>query len=96
MITFNGLQELTINNKFATLSESLYIAERKASEDLRVRNQIRKKMAIREQEDKEAELRELANRARAERSGMMGGSGGAAQLRRCWHYAALAIFFRPI
>jgi len=72
-----GLQELTINNKFATLSESLYIAERKASEDLRVRNQIRKKMAMREMEDKEAELRELANRARAERSGMMG-TGGAA------------------
>lgn len=72
-----GLQELTINNKFATLSESLYIAERKASEDLRIRNQIRKKMAMREMEDREAELRELANRARAERSGMMG-SGGAA------------------
>ena len=72
-----GLQELTINNKFATLSESLYIAERKASEDLRVRNQIRKKMAMREMEDKEAELRELAMWARAERSGMMG-TGGAA------------------
>ena len=45
-----GLQEVTINNKFAMLSESLYVAERKASEDLRIRNQIRKKMAMREKE----------------------------------------------
>jgi len=45
-----GLQEVTINNKFAMLSESLYVAERKAAEDLRVRNQIRKKMAMREKE----------------------------------------------
>merc|ERR1712146_779824 len=70
-----GLQEMTINNKFATLSESLYIAERKASEDLRVRNQIRKKMAMREKEDREAELRELASKARAERASMMGVGG---------------------
>jgi SNW domain-containing protein 1 len=48
-----GLQEVTINNKFATLSESLYVAERKAAEDLRIRNQIRKKMAMREKEDRE-------------------------------------------
>jgi SNW domain-containing protein 1 len=59
-----GLQEVTINNKFATLSESLYIAERKASEELRIRNQIRKKMSMKEKEDKEAELREMANRVR--------------------------------
>lgn len=65
-----GLQEVTINNKFATFSEALYISERKASEDLRVRNQIRKKMAIQEKEDKEKELREMAMRARAERSGV--------------------------
>ena len=66
-----GLQEVTINNKFATLSESLYIAERKASEDLRIRNQIRKKMSMREKEDKEAELREMANKARMERAGVL-------------------------
>ena len=41
-----GLQEVTINNKFAMLSEALYISERKAAEDLKVRNQIRKKMAL--------------------------------------------------
>jgi SNW domain-containing protein 1 len=71
-----GLQETTINNKFATLTESLYIAERKASEELKIRNQIRKKMSMKEKEDKEAELREMANRARLERSGVMDALGG--------------------
>lgn len=71
-----GLQETTINNKFATLSESLYIAERKAQEELTIRNQIRKKMSMKEKEDKEAELREMANRARMERSGVMDALGG--------------------
>lgn len=64
-----GLQEVTINNKFATLSESLYVAERKAAEGLKMRSQLRKKMSIREKEEKEAELREMANRARMERTG---------------------------
>lgn len=41
-----GLQEVTINNKFAMVSEALFIAERKATEDLKIRNDIRKKMAL--------------------------------------------------
>lgn len=71
-----GLQEVTINNKFAMLSETLYIAERKAVEDLNVRNELRKKIALREKEEREQNLREMANRARLERSGL---GGGAAQ-----------------
>lgn len=71
-----GLQEVTINNKFATLSESLYVAERKASEDLRIRNQIRKKMAMREKEDREKDLRDMASRARMERAGVVGDDEG--------------------
>ncbi len=66
-----GLQEVTINNKFATFSESLYVAERKAAEGLKMRNQLKKKMAIREKEDKEKELREMAMKARMERSGAL-------------------------
>lgn len=66
-----GLQEVTINNKFATLSESLYVAERKASEDLRIRNQIRKKMAMREKEDREKDLRDMALKARMDRAGVL-------------------------
>ena len=65
-----GLQEVTINNKFAMLSEALYISERKASEDLRIRNEIRKKMTLKEKEDREEQLRDMANRARLERSGV--------------------------
>jgi SNW domain-containing protein 1 len=64
-----GLQEVTINNKFATLTESLYIAERKAVQDLNLRNELRKKVALREKEDREQQLRDMANRARLERSG---------------------------
>ena len=68
-----GLQETTINNKFASLSEALYVVERKAAEDIRVRNQVRKQMVMKEKEDSEKELREMAARARLERSGMGGG-----------------------
>ncbi len=64
-----GLQEVTINNKFATLTESLYIAERKAVQDLNMRNELRKKVALREKEEREIKLREMANRARLERTG---------------------------
>lgn len=65
-----GLQEVTINNKFALLSEGLFIAERKATEDLKMRNDIRKKMALQEKEEREESLREMANRARLERAGV--------------------------
>lgn len=66
-----GLQEVTINNKFATVSEALYIAERKATEDLKLRNEIRKKMALKEKEDREEQLRVMANNARLERAGAL-------------------------
>ena len=65
-----GLQEVTINNKFAMVSEALFIAERKATEDLKIRNDIRKKMALRETEEREIALRDMANRARMERAGV--------------------------
>lgn len=70
-----GLQEVTINNKFAVLAESLYVAERKAVEDLNVRNELRKKIALREKEEQEQNLRDMANRARLERSGLGGVAG---------------------
>lgn len=88
-----GLQDVTINNKFAMLSEALYVSERKATEDLRIRSQIRKKMSLKEKEDKEAQLRDIAARARMERAGVLpshieleqdragggGGGGGGAR-----------------
>ena len=57
------------------LSESLYIAERKAVQDLNVRNELRKNIALREKEEREQNLREMANRARLERTGAIKSKG---------------------
>ena len=65
-----GLREHTINSNFATLSESLYVAENQARQEVRMRAQVQKKLAIQEKDRREEELRELANQARLERSGM--------------------------
>ncbi len=48
--TGRGLQEHVINDRFASLSESLYIAERNAREEVEKRNQIARKLMIREKE----------------------------------------------
>ena len=66
-----GLQEQTINNNFATLSESLYIAERKAREELEARSKLTQKLKAKEKDQKEAELREIAAQARMQRAGMV-------------------------
>ena len=71
-----GLREHTINSNFATLSESLYVAERQARQEVRLRSQVQKKLTIQEKDRREIELRELANQARLERSGVGGGGGG--------------------
>jgi len=81
-----GLQEVTINNKFAMLSEALYISERKAAEDLRIRNDIRKKITMKEKEEREEQLREMASRARLERSGVAPIDGGGRGDERPSHY----------
>uniref|UniRef100_A0A8K9Y0A0 SNW domain-containing protein 1 n=1 Tax=Oncorhynchus mykiss TaxID=8022 RepID=A0A8K9Y0A0_ONCMY len=43
-----GLQTVHINDNFAKLSEALYIADRKAREDVEMRSQVEKKMAQKE------------------------------------------------
>jgi SNW domain-containing protein 1 len=63
-----GLQEVSISDNFAKLSESLYIAERNAREEVEKRAHIQKKLAAKDKERKEDELRELAQRAREERA----------------------------
>lgn len=63
-----GLQEVQISDNFAKLSESLYIAERNAREEVEKRATIQKKMAAKAKETKEDELRMLAQRAREERA----------------------------
>lgn len=64
-----GLQDVRINDKFAKFTESLYIAERNAREEVEKRAQLQKKLAEKEKEKRETELRELATRARNERVG---------------------------
>ena len=70
-----GLREHTINSNFATLSESLYVAERQARQEVRLRSQVQKKLTMQEQDKRENELRELANQARLERSALAVGVG---------------------
>lgn len=65
-----GLQGVHINENFAKLAEALYIADRKAREAVEMRAQIEKKMAQKEKEKKEGNLRLLAQKAREERVGI--------------------------
>lgn len=59
-----------INENFAKLAESLYIADRKAREAVEMRAQLEKKLAQKEKEKKEDHLRQLAQKAREERAGL--------------------------
>ncbi|KAL4077226.1 SKIP/SNW domain-containing protein [Scleroderma yunnanense] len=65
-----GLQDVHINDNFAKFSESLYIADRHAREEVRQRALMQQKLAQKEKEAKEENLRLLAQRAREERSGV--------------------------
>lgn len=65
-----GLQQTHINENFAKLSEALYIADRKAREEVEMRAQMEKKIAQKEKEKKEENLRILAKKAREERAGI--------------------------
>lgn len=64
-----GLQESTISDKFAQLSEALYIAEQKAREAVEMRSKIQKKIMEDEKRKRETELRDLAMQARMQRVG---------------------------
>lgn len=70
-----GLQEVQINDNFAKLSEALYVAEQKAREAVAVRSKVQKEMMMKEKEKKELELRELARKARSERTGVASAAG---------------------
>ena len=67
-----------VNEKFAKLAESLYIADRKARESVELRAQLQKKQAQKEKEKKEDTLRQLAQQVREERAGLRQGGGGSA------------------
>ncbi|XP_019849510.1 PREDICTED: SNW domain-containing protein 1-like [Amphimedon queenslandica] len=73
-----GLQDHTINDNFAKLAQSLYMADREARNAVEARNNLERKIAQKQRESKEERLRELAQKARDERAGIRteGGGGG--------------------
>jgi SNW domain-containing protein 1 len=73
-----GLQETSISDKFASLGEALLVAESKAREAVEMRARVQKELALRQKASKEAELRELALRARMERGGAPAAAAAAA------------------
>jgi len=66
--SLQGAPEINSTN-FASLSESLYVAEQQARKEVRLRAQTQKKLAMQETAEREAELRQLAAQARLARSG---------------------------
>lgn len=74
-----GLQDVTINDKFAQFAEALFTADRHAREEVRLRGQMQQKLAEKEKAQKEEHLRSLAQKAREERAG---GSRRAASRER--------------
>jgi SNW domain-containing protein 1 len=68
--------ETTINSNFGTLSESLYVAEQQARQEVRLRAQVQTKLASQERQTREDELRQLAQQARRERGGEVAAPSG--------------------
>ncbi|KAK0727332.1 putative puff-specific nuclear protein Bx42 [Lasiosphaeria miniovina] len=64
-----GLQDVQINDKFAQFSEALFMADRHAREEVRQRAMMQQRLAEKEKAQKEENLRQLAQAARAERAG---------------------------
>ena len=65
-----GLQSVHISEKFAKLSEALYIADQKAREQVEMRAQLEKKMAMKERAKKEENLKMIAKKAREGNAGL--------------------------
>ena len=63
-----GLQDVSINDKFAQFSEALMTADRHAREEVKQRSLMQQKLAEKEKMQKEEHLRKLAQQAREERS----------------------------
>ena len=64
-----GLQDVSINDKFAQFAEALFTADRHAREEVKQRALMQQKLAEKEKAQKEEHLRMLAQKAREERSG---------------------------
>ncbi|KAL9610058.1 MAG: hypothetical protein Q9167_005219 [Letrouitia subvulpina] len=64
-----GLQDVTINDKFAQFAEALFTADRHAREEVKQRATMQQRLAEREKMEKEEQLRMLAQKARDDRAG---------------------------
>jgi SNW domain-containing protein 1 len=67
--TGRGLEDHRINDKFASMAEALYLAERRARDEVEKRAQIQRNVSLKAKEAKEKQLRDLAARAREQRAG---------------------------
>lgn len=63
-----GLQDVTINDKFAQFAEGLNMAERHSREEVQQRAKMQQRLAEKEKERREEELRMMAQKAREERT----------------------------
>jgi SNW domain-containing protein 1 len=66
-----GLQDVTINDKFAQFAEALFTADRHAREEVKQRAQMQQRIAEKEKAQKDEHLRMLAQKAREARSTTM-------------------------
>ncbi|BFZ54554.1 mRNA splicing protein [Savitreella phatthalungensis] len=62
------LEDTRVNDRFAQLSEALFVAEKQAREEVHTRNLMKQQLADKERDEKEERLRELAQRARHNRA----------------------------
>ncbi|KAK2748504.1 mRNA splicing protein [Myotisia sp. PD_48] len=63
-----GLQDVSINDKFAQFAEALLTADRHARDEVKQRHQMQQKLAEKEKAKKEEHLRQLAQKAREART----------------------------
>ncbi|KIV92845.1 pre-mRNA-processing protein 45 [Exophiala mesophila] len=83
-----GLQDVTINDKFAQFAEALFTADRHAREEVKLRSQMQQKLAEKEKMAKEDHLREMARKAREERQKTAPGRRDSGSRRRSRSYSA--------
>ncbi|PQE28540.1 putative SNW domain-containing 1 protein [Rutstroemia sp. NJR-2017a WRK4] len=76
-----GLQDVTINDKFAQFAEALFTADRHAREEVKQRALMQQRLAEKEKAQKEEHLRMLAQKAREERAGAGAGRRGSRSSR---------------
>lgn len=72
-----GLQDVTINDKFAQFAEALQTADSHAREEVQQRQRMQQRLAEKEKEAKEENLRMLAQKAREDRAAATSGRRGS-------------------